>query len=77
MPMETAVPPLPKMLSMLSKFVLSFPPHVSVEAPTSGLVRPRLVVLPSAIVYVSISVVVSSSGSWRPEPRGFVWIGPV
>jgi hypothetical protein len=37
--------------SIESRSVLIFVPHVSVEAPTSGFVKPRFVVVVSAIIY--------------------------
>ena len=47
--METLVPFDAKIASIVSRFVLSLLPHVSVDAPTSGLVKLRLVVVVSAI----------------------------
>ena len=38
-----------KMLSRNVRSLFSLRPHVSVDAPTSGSVSPRLVVVPSAI----------------------------
>jgi hypothetical protein len=49
-PTEVPFPAAAKTASMLSKSVLSFPPHESVEAPTSGLVRRRFVVVESAMI---------------------------
>ena len=45
---EMAVVPFSR-LSKLSRFVLSFVPHVSADAPTSGLTRLYVVVVVSAI----------------------------
>ena len=48
-PTDVPVPSPLKMPSIVSKSVLILPPHVSVDAPTSGLTRLRLVVFVSAI----------------------------
>jgi hypothetical protein len=45
------VPAAAKTASKLSKSVLIFVPHVSVDAPTSGFVSNRFVVVESAIFY--------------------------
>lgn len=39
--------------SIVSRFVFSFAPQESAEAPTSGLVKPKFVVVVSAIFYPS------------------------
>jgi hypothetical protein len=45
-----ACPAALNLLSIVSKLALIFVPHVSVDAPTSGLVKFRFVVVVSAIV---------------------------
>jgi hypothetical protein len=46
---ETLVPLDAKIASIVSRFVFNLLPQVSVDAPTSGLVKLRLVVVVSAI----------------------------
>jgi hypothetical protein len=49
-PTEVPVPAAAKTASTLSKSVLIFVPQVSVDAPTSGFVSNRLVVVESAML---------------------------
>ena len=50
-PTEVPVPLAVNTASMVSMSVLIFVPHVSVLAPTSGLVKSMLVVVVSAMIY--------------------------
>lgn len=50
-PTEVPVPPAVNNASTVSRSVLIFVPQVSVEAPTSGLVSSRFVVVESAMIF--------------------------
>ena len=61
-PIELPVPSDLKMASNVSKSVLRWPPHASVSAPTSGLVKLRLVVYEFAIFYAAFCHVPLAGG---------------